>query len=78
MNLGEYVELKAKLLKIKKKPQFNPESGKTNTCWQFYLSRQNEVNKFASEIGFNNTWLKERYQNGSKLENASKKSAGDF
>lgn len=48
--------------RIREKLQFNPESRKTNICWEFYLSRRNEIDKFASEIGFNNVWLKEKYQ----------------
>lgn len=41
----------------------NPESGRTSVCWQFYLSRRDEIRKFANEIGFDNPLLNEKYRN---------------
>lgn len=49
--------------RIGKVLNFNPESKRTNVCWQFYLSRGDEVRRFANEIGFNNFLLREKYRN---------------
>ncbi len=49
--------------RVKKNLRFNPKSGKTSVCWQFYLSQHGDVDRFVREIGFSNEWLKEKVQN---------------
>lgn len=49
--------------RIGKVYNFNPESRRTHVCWQFYLSRHDEIMRFADEIGFHNFLLNEKYQN---------------
>jgi len=53
--------------KIETLKKFNQENGKTNICWQFYLSRRNEIRNFAREIGFSNTLLKNKYEEAINL-----------